>query len=300
MAEKKTKQSKFMQRCVADVVAQGKETGSAFAICTAQAQKAGYAEPGSRKLTGKGKKREKQFSRQKDMPEKRKAYMAATGREEGVRAILRRLEESEKRLTGDARELDSMIHDDEVDVPDWLRTATVVSAKSQMQPRRDPQEEEGSVERMRAVVRDEDGVEHQLVVDIWGTEEGAGVKVVSDRRQGKIGEEAEGVEVAKEILHQLGGNRFTAMTGAKHFVSTDKISDEYPFPGLAFQLPIGKYKAIRIGLNPATDTYVVQFLNRSMRVTHEMPDVYADNLQHVIGQETGLALGLQGGNREEG
>jgi hypothetical protein len=96
MPGERIKQSKFMQRCVADVTGQGKDTAGAFAICTAQSQKAGYAEPGSRKLTGKGKRRERQFAKEKDMPGKRKAYLAATGRAEeatGLKGILQRIEE---------------------------------------------------------------------------------------------------------------------------------------------------------------------------------------------------------------
>ena len=94
MPGERPKQSKFMQRCVADVTDQGKEVGAAFAICTAQAQKAGLAEPGSRKLTAKGRKRERQFGREKDMSAKRRAYLAATGRPEeavGLRGILQRI-----------------------------------------------------------------------------------------------------------------------------------------------------------------------------------------------------------------
>jgi hypothetical protein len=82
MPGEKIKQSKFMQRCVADVTGQGKDTAGAFAICTAQQQKAGLAEPGSRKLTKKGKRRERQFGREKDMGDKQAAYLAATGRAE--------------------------------------------------------------------------------------------------------------------------------------------------------------------------------------------------------------------------
>lgn len=74
--------SKFMRRCVADVTAQGKETDTAFAICTKQSQKAGYTEPGTRTMTGKGKKREKQLAQKKDMPAKQAAFEKAIKKED--------------------------------------------------------------------------------------------------------------------------------------------------------------------------------------------------------------------------
>lgn len=95
MPGERIKQSKFMQRCVADVTGQGKPTDAAFAICTAQQQRAGYAAPGSRTLTAKGKRRERQFGKERDMPEKRRAYLAATGRaeeESTIRGMLEALE----------------------------------------------------------------------------------------------------------------------------------------------------------------------------------------------------------------
>lgn len=92
-----SKHSRFMQRCVADVAGQGKELGSAFAICTAQSQKSGYSEAGSRKQTGKGKAREKQFKKEPDMGKKAGAYERAVqaGRKsESMAAVFARLEES--------------------------------------------------------------------------------------------------------------------------------------------------------------------------------------------------------------
>lgn len=92
-----SKKSRFMQRCVADVTDQGKDTSSAFAICTAQSQKSGYSEPGSTKQTGKGKAREKFFKKQPDMGAKSASYEKAVGRgrneDVGMRTILRDLEE---------------------------------------------------------------------------------------------------------------------------------------------------------------------------------------------------------------
>ncbi len=105
-----SKKSRFMQRCVADVSGQGKEVGSAFAICTAQSQKSGYSEPGSVKQTGKGKAREKFFKGQPDMKSKSAAYEKAVKprrKEESMREIFDRIEEARITRMGpsDARKL---------------------------------------------------------------------------------------------------------------------------------------------------------------------------------------------------
>lgn len=72
----KSKQSAYMKRCVADLVAQGKDTSAAFAICKAGGNKAGYFKPGSMELTGKGKQRSKELAKEPDMGAKEKAYQA--------------------------------------------------------------------------------------------------------------------------------------------------------------------------------------------------------------------------------
>jgi hypothetical protein len=92
---------RFMQRCVADVTATGKELGAAFAICTAQSQKAGYSKPGSSKMTGKGAARERAFKNAPDMDQKNAEYERAVqaGRQQeetSMRSLIRQLEEAVK------------------------------------------------------------------------------------------------------------------------------------------------------------------------------------------------------------
>jgi hypothetical protein len=93
-----SEKSRFIQRCVADVTAQGKELGAAFAICTAQSQKAGYSKPGSSTMTGKGAARERVFKGADDMQAKSAEYERAVqvGRQEAIsmRALIRTLEEA--------------------------------------------------------------------------------------------------------------------------------------------------------------------------------------------------------------
>lgn len=98
--------------------------------------------------------------------------------------------------------------------------------------------------------------------------------------------------VAKTILEQLGGRKFTVMTGAKNFVGSENA--------LSFRLPGGGgftkrgINAVRIALNGG-DTYDVTFSRvRAGKVTvlTTLEDIYADQLREVFTRETGLAVGL--------
>ena len=110
-----------------------------------------------------------------------------------------------------------------------------------------------------------------------------------------FGEEAgEGPDVkaiAHEILRQLGGRKFLVMTGAKDLIHAPTLDAERKWPTLSMKLPQGDAKILRIALAPS-DTYTVQFLTRSCRVIREMDDIYADQLQDVVAQGTGIALHL--------
>jgi hypothetical protein len=97
------------------------------------------------------------------------------------------------------------------------------------------------------------------------------------------------MNVADIILAQLGGNRFIAMTGAKNFLQDKR--------NLQFDLPRGttKNKATRVQVTLITDkdTYTVDFHSwngRKFEFKHvaTIEDVYADNLQTVFTQHTGL------------
>lgn len=94
------------------------------------------------------------------------------------------------------------------------------------------------------------------------------------------------MQVATRILEQLGGHRFTAMTGAKQFVGSER----------ALQFSIGRgatNKANKVRVTLATDdTYTVEFF--SLRGVNCKPcgepveRVYADRLQAVFTEATGL------------
>lgn len=97
------------------------------------------------------------------------------------------------------------------------------------------------------------------------------------------------LEVAKTILAQLGGRRFTTMTGAKDFGGGENY--------LMFRLPRGFAKdginKIKITLH-WTDTYILEAYKITSRpvwkaeVVAKVDNVYADNLQKVFSEVTGL------------
>lgn len=94
--------------------------------------------------------------------------------------------------------------------------------------------------------------------------------------------------VALTILQQLGGNRFTVMTGSKNYLSTEN--------SLAFKVGRNAKKVthVRITLTP-DDLYDVEFLDcrtTAKRLIHEVKEkaegVYCDQLQAVFTDGTGL------------
>ncbi len=94
--------------------------------------------------------------------------------------------------------------------------------------------------------------------------------------------------VAREILQQLGGNKFIAMTGARNFVDGGKF--------LQFKLPKAKdgINFVKITLN-SMDTYDMEF-GRIRKVGGELTykvvstadGIYNDQLQEIFTRYTGL------------
>jgi hypothetical protein len=93
--------------------------------------------------------------------------------------------------------------------------------------------------------------------------------------------------VAETILDQLGGNKFRAMTGAKHFGSEPNA--------LTFRFPNKSgANACRIELN-SLDLYDMKFIRirkkqgiPQFKTTTEHNGVYADQLQTLFTEVTGL------------
>lgn len=92
--------------------------------------------------------------------------------------------------------------------------------------------------------------------------------------------------VSSTILNQLGGNKFRVMTGAKGFI--------YGANYLAFRIPFPSINEVRITLN-ALDLYDIEFRRvRGAKITlvKSYDNVYADQLQSVFSEATGLATHL--------
>ena len=95
---------------------------------------------------------------------------------------------------------------------------------------------------------------------------------------------------AGEILRQLGGNKFIAMTGAKDFARNDDKKQ------ITFK--IGRNSSgincIRIILN-SMDTYDMEFIRlRAGKITvvNEVKGIYNDQLQEIFTEYTGMCTHL--------
>ncbi|ENK2559708.1 hypothetical protein AB3B79_003801 [Escherichia coli] len=100
--------------------------------------------------------------------------------------------------------------------------------------------------------------------------------------------------VATEILNQLGGNRFIAMTGAKNFAYFDEDGE----CGLSFRLPskfaMNGINLVKIKLT-FSDTYQVTFScvrGAMVKEVSTFDNVYCDQLECLFNEQTGLATRL--------
>ena len=99
-------------------------------------------------------------------------------------------------------------------------------------------------------------------------------------------------EVATTILDQLGGRKFSVMTGAKNFAS-------HPEGALSFRLPGGGFTKdginhVKITLTPA-DTYDIAYgkvRGATFKVVKESKGLYADDLRSNFRENTGLETSL--------
>ena len=100
------------------------------------------------------------------------------------------------------------------------------------------------------------------------------------------------MEVANTILQQLGGNKFKVMTGSKNF--------RYDHDCLTMDLTRNKLNAKWLTITlEANDTYTMLFqavTRKGIFQKAEIKGVYADMLQSVFTQQTGLytSLGTMG------
>lgn len=95
--------------------------------------------------------------------------------------------------------------------------------------------------------------------------------------------------VASEILLQLGGNRFCAMTGAKNFVYNSDL--------LQFDIGRNAKRITKVQIKLTNeDLYTVAFYKgRGLNLVpacQPLNGVYAENLQEVFTRHTGLETRL--------
>lgn len=96
--------------------------------------------------------------------------------------------------------------------------------------------------------------------------------------------------IAQTILQQIGGRRFTVMTGSKNFIDMGK--------GLRMNLSRNQTQANRleITLDESTDTYTMRFYKQSItkhfnvkiKEIAEYDMVYCDMLEEMFTSVTGL------------
>lgn len=96
--------------------------------------------------------------------------------------------------------------------------------------------------------------------------------------------EATDMSVAKEILRQLGGNKFIAMTGAKNLSGAENY--------LIFKIGRNSSSAnwVKIVLN-GKDLYDVSFIQvrgSERKILKTYDDVYFDQLQRIFTSFTGM------------
>lgn len=102
------------------------------------------------------------------------------------------------------------------------------------------------------------------------------------------------VQVSNTIIDQLGGNGFIAMTGSKEFAYTVKPNGDI---SLSFRVGknVKRVSHIRVTLN-GQDLYDIEFARISIlgdvKILNEMKSVYAEDLQELFVNNTGLLINL--------
>jgi len=104
------------------------------------------------------------------------------------------------------------------------------------------------------------------------------------------GDKMSNMQIAQTIQSQLGGRRFSVMTGAKNYVG----GDNYLSFKVSSRMCRNKATHVKITLDQ-TDTYTVAFLacrGTSIRQISEHNFIYGEQLQTVFSSETGMATSL--------
>lgn len=104
---------------------------------------------------------------------------------------------------------------------------------------------------------------------------------------------------ASEILAQLGGSKFIAMTGSSNFLFAE-VTESNPIPWLRMNLSrnSGKVNRLKVYLND-NDTYTMEFYMQKIKGVEvdisnkkSFEGVYCDMLQSIFTKVTGLHASL--------
>lgn len=90
-----------------------------------------------------------------------------------------------------------------------------------------------------------------------------------------------------QLLAQLGGSRFVAMTGAKNFLTEGPNTLRFNLPS---RFATDGINLVRITLNP-TDTYRVEFMrvrNLEVKMIDLYESLFVEDLRRTFTQVTGL------------
>lgn len=106
--------------------------------------------------------------------------------------------------------------------------------------------------------------------------------------------QADGKSVAEEILKQLGGpNRLKSMLGTRIFQVINKASSPDKKDGLYFDFKGNpKLKSVKVLYNKGTDTYDLEFLDKSFLSIKKIKDILVENIKDIFQKETKLYLSL--------
>jgi len=93
-------------------------------------------------------------------------------------------------------------------------------------------------------------------------------------------------QIAKEILTQLGGSRFVAMTGAACFSDTNSLVVKFKGSNIA------NHMTVKLNALDLYDVTISKFRGLKINIVKEFNNVYADNLRTIFESTTKLHTSL--------
>ena len=113
------------------------------------------------------------------------------------------------------------------------------------------------------------------------------VKIIDNKKYNESVNERMDKRQAGEMLKQLGGNKFIAMTGAKNFAVGPK--------GASFKIGRNSKNVNYVRIDLKNDLYDMEFIQMragKMKVKSKVKQIYADQLQQMFTKHTGMYTSL--------